>query len=69
MMSKPGSGLLRRKMEAFLVRVALYILRERNLSRAGVTSRHDNNTLWAASECLDNIARNISTGYAKVGDQ
>lgn len=61
----PRHGLLRRKFEAGLVRLAAWILIGRNVERAGVTSRRDNNDMWYAAEKLQTIAQRISSGYTK----
>lgn len=56
---------LRRKLEAALVRLAMRILIDRNVARAGVTSRRDNNAMWGMAERLESIAKRISSNYTK----
>jgi hypothetical protein len=54
---------IRRKLEASLILLAAKILIDRNVHRAAVVSRRDNNDMWAMAERLDAIARRISKGY------
>lgn len=61
----PLHGLMRRKFEATLIRLAAWILIGRNVSRAGVTSRRDNNDMSYAAEKLESIATRISSNYTK----
>ncbi len=59
----PHSGFLRRKFEAWMVRLAAAILTGRNVARSAVVSRRDNNDMWYEAEKLEGIARRISNGY------
>ena len=54
---------LRRKLEAWLILLAAGILIGRNVHRAPVTSRRDNNDMWAMAEKLEAIAKRISKNY------
>ncbi len=42
----PRKGVLRRKVESGLIRLAAAILAGRNLQRSLVVSRRDNNDMW-----------------------
>ena len=55
--------LLRRKFEAWLILLAAKILIDRNVQRAAVVSRRDNNDMWGMAEQLDAIAKRISSNY------
>ena len=55
--------LIRRKFEAWLIMLAAKILIDRNVHRAAVVSRRDNNDMWAMAERLEAIAQRISTNY------
>lgn len=59
----PRNGLLRRKLEAALIRVAIAILMGRNVQRSLAVSRRDNNDMWYMAEKLEGIADRISKGY------
>jgi hypothetical protein len=59
----PRDGLLRRKFEAALIRLAAKILMGRNVHRCRVVSRRDNNDMWYMAEKLEAIADRISNGY------
>jgi len=54
---------IRRKVEAWLILLAAKILINRNVQRAAVVSRRDNNDMWATAERLEAIARRISKKY------
>ncbi|WP_439878919.1 hypothetical protein [Pseudomonas prosekii] len=56
-------GLLRRKFEAALIRLAIAILMGRNVTRSLVVSRRDNNDMWYMAESLQDIAHRISKNY------
>ncbi|ROM94438.1 hypothetical protein [Pseudomonas brassicacearum] len=56
-------GLLRRKLEAALIRLAIAILMGRNVARSMVVSRRDNNDMWYMAESLQDIAKRISKNY------
>lgn len=53
----------RRKAESWLILLAAKILIDRNVQRASVVSRRDNNDMWSMSEKLEAIAERISKGY------
>ncbi|WP_433886645.1 hypothetical protein [Pseudomonas vranovensis] len=59
----PRTGYLRRKLEAALIRLAIAILMDRNVTRSLVVSRRDNNDMWHMAERLDGIADRIARGY------
>ena len=52
--------------EAALIRVAIAILRARNVARARVVSRRDNNEMWSMAETLDDIEKRIRNGYKEL---
>ena len=54
---------IRRKFEVWLILLAAKILIDRNVHRAAVVSRRDNNDMWAMAERLEAIAQRISTNY------
>lgn len=53
----------RRKVEAWLIILAAKILIDRNVQRAAVVSRRDNNDMWRMAEQLEAIAQRISKNY------
>ena len=55
--------LVRRKFEAWLILLAANILIGRNVHRAAVVSRRDNNDMWGMAEQLEAIAKRISKNY------
>lgn len=55
--------LIRRKIEAWLILLAAKILIDRNVQRAAVVSRRDNNDMWGMAEQLEAIAKRISKNY------
>ena len=57
------ANLIRRKLEAWLILLAAKILIDRNVQRAAVVSRRDNNDMWGMAEQLDAIAKRISSNY------
>lgn len=59
----PRDGLLRRKLEAALIRIAAKILMGRNVHRCRVVSRRDNNDMWYMAEKLEAIADRIERQY------
>lgn len=61
----PREGYLRRQWEAWLVLMAAWLLRERNVHRAGVVSRRDNNDMFYMADQLESIADRIRDGYRK----
>jgi hypothetical protein len=62
----PRDGLLRRKVEAWLIRLAAKILIGRNVHRCRVVSRRDNNDMWSMAERLEAVADRISTNYKGI---
>jgi hypothetical protein len=54
---------IRRKLEAWLILLAAKILIDRNVQRAAVVSRRDNNDMWDMAEQLEAIAKRISKNY------
>ena len=56
-------GFIRRKLEAYLLRLAIAILIGRNVQRSLVVSRRDNNDMWYMAETLEDIAQRISKNY------
>lgn len=59
----PHDGLLRRKVETWMIRLAAKILMDRNVQRSGVVSRRDNNDMCSMAEKLEAIAERIRKGY------
>ncbi|WP_223511543.1 hypothetical protein [Pseudomonas sp. GL-B-19] len=55
--------IIRRKFEAWLILLAAKILIGRNVHRAAVVSRRDNNDMWGMAEQLEAIAKRISANY------
>jgi hypothetical protein len=55
--------LIRRKLEAWLILLAAKILIDRNVQRAAIVSRRDNNDMWGMAEQLEAIAKRISKNY------
>jgi hypothetical protein len=53
----------RRKFEAWLILLAAKILIDRNVQRAAVVSRRDNNDMWGMAEQLEAIAMRINKSY------
>ena len=53
----------RRKAEAWLILLAAKILIDRNVQRAAVVSRRDNNDMWGMAEQLEAIAKRIIKNY------
>lgn len=56
---------LRARFEVAMIRIAASILMYRNVDRAGVTSRSDNNDMWYTGERLHAIANRILDGYER----
>jgi hypothetical protein len=54
---------VRRKFEAWLIRLAAKILSGRNVQRSPVVSRRDNNQMFEIAGELEEIAQRISTNY------
>jgi hypothetical protein len=61
--SVPRKRALRRELEAWLILLAAGILIGRNVHRAPLTSRRDNNDMWTMAEKLEDIAELISKKY------
>lgn len=61
--AKAMNTFFRRKAEAWLIRLAAWILIGRNVARCKVVSRRDNNDMWGMAESLEGIADRISSGY------
>jgi len=59
----PQTGLLRRRLEAALILLAAWLLARRNVQRAGVVSRRDNNDMGYMAENLEAIADRIKRQY------
>jgi hypothetical protein len=59
----PRDGLIRRKVESWLILLAASILSGRNVNRCRVVSRRDNNDMYYMAEKLEGIADRISRGY------
>jgi len=60
------NGMIRRYFEAFMIRVAAKILIDRNVSRAAVVSRRDNNDMWYMAEQLEIISKRIQDKYENI---
>lgn len=54
---------IKRHYEALLIKIARKILIDRNVQRAAVVSRRDNNDMWAMAEQLESIEGRIKTSY------
>jgi hypothetical protein len=59
----PREGIIRRKVESWLILLAASILTGRNVARCRVVSRRDNNDMGRMAEQLEAIADRISRGY------
>jgi hypothetical protein len=59
----PRTGFLRRRLEAALTLLAAWLLAGRNVQRAGVVSRRDNNDMGYMAEKLEGIADRIKRQY------
>ena len=55
--------LLRRNIEDWLILLAAKILIDRNVQRAAVVSRRDNNAKWPMAEQLEASAKRINKKY------
>ncbi|MBA1249873.1 hypothetical protein [Pseudomonas luteola] len=62
----PKEGWIRRKAESWLILLAAKILEGRNVNRAMVVSRRDNNDMAYMAEKLEAIAERIDEGYPEV---
>jgi len=56
----------RKHFEVLLIRIAKWILLERNVPRSSVVSRKDNNDMWNMAEKLDGICARIIDDYEHV---
>lgn len=54
---------MKARFEAFLLRVAKWIVLGRNVARSPVVSRRDNNAMFEMGFALEEIAKRIETGY------
>lgn len=54
---------IKQQYEAWQVMRAAKILMGRNVARAMVVSRHDNNAMWHMAENLEGVAKRIRDGY------
>lgn len=54
---------LRKIIEVILLRLAIYILKGRNIQRSRVISRRDNNDLYYSGEKIDSIIVRIKRDY------
>lgn len=52
--------------EVYLIRLAKWILMERNVSRSPVVSRRDNNDMWYMAEQLESICERMLDEYKHV---
>lgn len=57
------TGFIRRQLEAALILLAAWLLAGRNVQRAGVVSRRDNNDMGYMAEKLEAIADRIKRQY------
>ncbi|MGX1175897.1 hypothetical protein AB7M32_004622 [Pseudomonas sp. R151218B TE3479] len=58
-----ATHLIRRKAKAWLILLVTWILSGRNVRRAAVVSRRDNNDMYGIDEQLEAIAKGISQNY------
>ena len=61
----PHTGWLRRQLESALILLAAWIIGGRNVARAGVVSRRDNNEMFEMDGDLRAIARRIRKQYSE----
>lgn len=57
---------MRRLFEVLLIKIARHILMDRNVSRAMVVSRHDNNDMWYMAERLQRIEKRMLHKYRAI---
>lgn len=55
--------MIKGEIESLFIRLAVKILKGRNVARASVVSRKDNNAMWYMSEELESIAKRIDSKY------
>lgn len=60
---------IRKRWEVFLIRIARWILYERNLPRSAVVSRRDNNDMWYMAEKLEAIENRMMDEYKTTNSQ
>ena len=58
--------LIRRKVEAWLILLAVKILSGRNVQRSPVVSRRDNNQMFEIAGELEEIAERINNKYQQL---
>ena len=57
---------LHKHFEILLIRIASWILIERNVKRSAFVSRRDNNDMWYMSEKLDGICKRMKNNYNNI---
>ena len=57
---------IRKRFEVLLIKIAKWILMERNVSRSMVVSRRDNNDMWFMAEKLESICDRMIDEYEHV---
>ena len=57
---------IRKRFEVLLIKIAKWILMERNVPRSMVVSRRDNNDMWYMAEKLDSICDRMIDEYKHV---
>lgn len=57
---------VRKHWEVLLIRIAKWVLMERNVSRCKVVSRRDNNDMWYMAEKLDSICDRMIDNYEHI---
>ena len=57
---------IRKRFEVLLIKIAKWILMERNVPRSMVVSRRDNNDMWCMAEKLDSICDRMIDEYEHV---
>lgn len=57
---------LKKRFEILLIRVAWWVLMERNVSRCKFVSRRDNNDMWYMAEKLDSIIERMKDNYNHI---
>ena len=56
----------RKHWEVLLIKLAKWILIERNVARSSVVSRRDNNDMWSMAEKLEAICDRMTDEYKNV---
>lgn len=54
---------IKKHWEVLLIRLAAWILIERNVARSPVVSRRDNNDMWYMAEKLEGICKRMMSEY------